>query len=32
VLKCGLREGDKAPMAYIEFVDNGLDIQIKDMK
>eukprot|EP00038_Savillea_parva_P007815 m.172728 g.172728 ORF g.172728 m.172728 type:complete len:130 (-) comp13575_c0_seq1:376-765(-) len=32
VLKCGRREGDKAPMAYIEFVDNDLSVQIKDMK
>eukprot|EP00035_Acanthoeca_spectabilis_P013683 m.255749 g.255749 ORF g.255749 m.255749 type:complete len:238 (+) comp15948_c0_seq5:975-1688(+) len=32
VLKCGRREGDKAPMAYIEFVDNDLEVQINQMK
>ena len=25
ILKCGLREGDKAPMAYVELVDRPID-------
>mmetsp|Transcript_21642 Transcript_21642/g.56464 ORF Transcript_21642/g.56464 Transcript_21642/m.56464 type:complete len:130 (+) Transcript_21642:97-486(+) len=32
VLKCGRRDGDQAKMAYIEFVDNDLEVQIKDLK
>ena len=24
MLKCGFRQGDKAPMAFIEYVDNDL--------
>lgn len=30
ILKCGVRAGDKAPMAYVELVDRPLDEAIED--
>jgi len=32
VLKCGQRQGDAAPMAYIEYVANDLEVQIAPLK
>jgi len=28
ILKCGLRTGDKAPMAYVELVDRPVDAEV----
>ena len=30
ILKCGLRTGDKAPMAYVELVDRPVDLDDED--
>jgi len=30
ILKCGLRTGDKAPMAYVELVDRPEDLDLED--
>lgn len=30
ILKCGFRDGDKAPMAYVELVDRPMDIEGHD--
>lgn len=30
ILKCGLRTGDKAPMAYVELVDRPVDLDGED--
>jgi large subunit ribosomal protein L17 len=30
ILKCGLRTGDKAPMAYVELVDRPVDAEAVD--
>ena len=30
ILKCGLRTGDKAPMAYVELVDRPVDLDVDE--
>ena len=32
ILKCGLRAGDKAPMAYVELVDRPQDLDLEDVE
>lgn len=32
ILKCGLRTGDKAPMAYVELVDRPVAVQADDIE
>ena len=30
IMKCGLRAGDKAPMAYVELIDRPQDVAVED--